>query len=76
MWHWCFFFAGIAPIQLLGAALVHMCFLVIETQFFTLRYAFYYAVSIKVIPTCSSGTRTLDRELTCKSLQKISRWLQ
>lgn len=28
--------------------LVHLCFLGIESQFFALRYAFYYAVSIKV----------------------------
>ena len=48
LWRWCIFFAGIGPIYFLAELLVHILFLCAESHFFTLRYAFYYAVSIKV----------------------------
>lgn len=47
-WRWCIFFAGVGPIYFLAELLVHILFLCAESHFFTLRYAFYYAVSIKV----------------------------
>ena len=48
VWRWCIFFAGMGPIYFLAELLVHMLFLFAESHFFTLRYAFYYAVSVKV----------------------------
>ena len=50
-WRWCIFFAGMGPIYFLAELLVHILFLCAESHFFTLRYAFYYAVSIKVRTT-------------------------
>ncbi len=49
-WRWCIFFAGVGPIYFLAELLVHILFLCAESHFFTLRYAFYYAVSVKVEP--------------------------
>ena len=48
VWRWCIFFAGMGPIYFLAELLVHVLFLFAESHFFTLRYAFYYAVSVKV----------------------------
>ena len=48
VWRWCIFLAGMGPIYFLAELLVHMLFLFAESHFFTLRYAFYYAVSVKV----------------------------
>ena len=48
VWRWCIFLAGISPIYFLAELLVHLLFLCAESHFFTLRYAFYYAVSVKV----------------------------
>ena len=47
-WRWCIFFAGMGPVHFLAELLVHVLFLTAESHFFTLRYAFYYAVSVKV----------------------------
>lgn len=47
-WRWCIFFAGMGPVYFLAELLVHVLFLTAESHFFTLRYAFYYAVSVKV----------------------------
>ncbi len=49
VWRWAFFFAGQAPVYFLGEFIVHVCFLFAESLFFKVTYAFYYAVSVKVM---------------------------
>ena len=81
IWKWCFFFAGIAPIQFIGHFLVHIIFLCAESQFFTLRHALYFAVSIKVLcfdplevsAVFISSNRDLPAEFTSDKEKSVDR---
>lgn len=70
VWRWCIFLAGMGPIYFLAELLVHMLFLFAESHFFTLRYAFYYAVSVKV---GTANSTVLQKILyDCEALSLIS----
>ena len=47
-WRWCFFFAGFVPIYYVSEGAVRLVELIVESQFFTVQQALYFAVSIHV----------------------------
>ena len=47
-WRWCSFFAGFVPIYYISEGVVRLVEMVVESQFFTVQQALYFAVSIHV----------------------------